>query len=130
MTEARGCFPGEAAAAATLRARLDQQWGFSAERAGSSTRATDDRTQRSQDYVRRKQQQQKPPPPPPKPEQEKWDYDYEAARRKWNWEGRKCGKMNCWCSRRPGTHGPYRYAKKRTGRQVNSIYLGKPKVKQ
>jgi hypothetical protein len=58
-----------------------------------------------------------------------WQYDYEAARRTWHWEMRKCGKAACWCSRvdtKAGQgHGPYRYAKKRTGTKVNSVYLGK-----
>jgi len=58
-----------------------------------------------------------------------WQYDYEAARRTWHWEHRKCGKSNCWCARADVKlaqgHGPYRYAKKRTGAKVNSVYLGK-----
>jgi hypothetical protein len=59
-----------------------------------------------------------------------WQYDYEAARRTWHWEHRKCGKSNCWCRladiKAGQGHGPYRYAKKRTGAKVNSVYLGKP----
>jgi len=58
-----------------------------------------------------------------------WQYDYEAARRTWHWESRKCGKANCWCrhvdTKAGQGHGPYRYAKKRTGAKVNSVYLGK-----
>jgi hypothetical protein len=61
-----------------------------------------------------------------------WWYDYEAARRTWHWEMRKCGKANCWCklvdTKAGQGHGPYRYAKKRTGAKVNSVYLGKARA--
>lgn len=58
-----------------------------------------------------------------------WWYDYQAARRTWHWEMRKCGKASCWCKladvKAGQGHGPYRYAKKRSGAKVNSVYLGR-----
>lgn len=49
----------------------------------------------------------------------------QRAARRWAWEYRTCGKGRCHCMRGDGKHGPYKYGKKRTGRKVVSIYVGK-----
>lgn len=96
MTVARGCTEPEAATAARLRRMIDEEWNFSSEQ------------------VRRG-------PIPNKGEAERW---YWANVMVWNWEHRKCGKKNCWCAGAARGHGPYKYAKRRVGKKVASIYLG------
>ena len=41
------------------------------------------------------------------------------------WRFVRCGKSRCHCARGSRGHGPYAYAKKREGKKVKSIYLGK-----
>ena len=60
------------------------------------------------------------------------DFDQRFARAekragmRFNWEYRRCWKPRCHCMRTSGQgHGPYRYGKKRSGRRVHSIYLGR-----
>jgi len=97
MTVARGCTEPEAATAAKMRDRLDQAWGFSG---GEQV------------------------PPQPEVVNQFWS-DLGKAAGNWKWEFRRCGKRNCHCMKGGHPHGPYRYAKQRHGRRVNSIYLGK-----
>jgi hypothetical protein len=42
----------------------------------------------------------------------------------YRWEYRKCGKPGCHCATDKG-HGPYRYAKRRDGTTVRSVYGGR-----
>lgn len=45
--------------------------------------------------------------------------------RRFRWEYRRCGQRKCWCRKaaRGYGHGPYPYAKRRSGSHVRSIYL-------
>jgi len=58
------------------------------------------------------------------------DYErrYERAERHaaqhFKWEYRTCGKRCSTCRGGPA-HGPYKYAKRRTGAKVVSVYLGR-----
>lgn len=97
MTTARGCTPPEAATAARLAKALAGRWGF-----GGSTRSYDLRRDFETRYRRA---------------------EGRAARR-WAWEYRTCGKPTCHCYR-GHAHGPYKYAKRREGGTVRSIYLGR-----
>ncbi len=99
MTIDRGCTPHEAATAARLAAALAQRFGFTRE-----------------------------------PSETTWRPDFEArwtraearAVVRFSWEYRRCGKPRCHCAGVGGTkHGPYRYGKKREGRKVRSIYVGR-----
>lgn len=124
MTIERGCTEHEADTAAKLAARLDAMYGFTAERASSSTRPMDDRLRRWQEYVRRTQAGSTRATREAKQE---WTRDYEQAKAKFKWEGRRCGKALCWCMRTGGYHGPYKYGKTRYGfknRRVKSVYMG------
>jgi len=96
MTTARGCTAAEAMTAARLAANLAAKWGFAG--AAPSTPRSDDDFR----YPRAEQR--------------------EAQR--WRWEYRRCGKPGCRCSS-GHPHGPYKYAKKREGQSVRSIYLGR-----
>lgn len=63
----------------------------------------------------------------------KWREDFDTrfhraehrAAKRWAWEYRRCGKARCGCMRGGGPHGPYKYSKKRKGKKVVSIYVGK-----
>ena len=41
------------------------------------------------------------------------------------WRFVRCGKPRCHCAKGSRGHGPYAYAKRREGKKVRSIYLGK-----
>lgn len=99
MTEARGCTKHEAATAAHLASTLAKKWGFGS---ASSQRWRPDFDSR---FARAEQR----------------------AAARWNWEYRKCGKTNCHCSRASTGrgHGPYKYAKRREGAKVRSVYIGR-----
>jgi hypothetical protein len=99
MTEARGCTSHEATTARRLAAALAQKWGFADPNTGRSWRPDfDSRFARAEQHA--------------------------AAR--WKWEYRRCGKKRCWCARAAAkTHGPYKYGKRREGRKVRSIYMGR-----
>lgn len=97
MTTARGCTPAEAATAARLAKVLAGKWGF-----GGSTRSYDVPPGFSTRYQRAERR----------------------AARRWAWEYRTCGKPRCRCAH-GDKHGPYKYAKRRDGGTVRSIYLGR-----
>lgn len=67
------------------------------------------------------------------PPTERWrpDFDTRYARAekkaaaRAGWEYRTCGKDRCRCMRGGAPHGPYRYAKRREGKTVRSIYMGR-----
>lgn len=121
MTVERGCFPGEAANAKTMRDRLGKMWGF--EDAPPRPKDGNDFARRTwEEYVRRSQA--RPQPKPSRREQHDWSQEYERARREFKWEERHCGKSNCWCASSKDGHGPYKYSKVRKGRRVYSIYVG------
>ena len=125
MTVARGCTEPEASTAKAFADRLDRMYGFSAEASFRSTREPDERTRRWQEYVRRREASR---PERTATKRKEYERDYQEAAKKFRWEGRKCGKSNCWCYGSPGYHGPYKYRKERYGfknRRVHSVYLGK-----
>lgn len=98
MTTERGCSAHEAASAKKLADVLAAKYGFNAPRAEQAWRSSFDAR------------------------------FYRAERRaaiKWKWEYRRCSKSNCHCARGGNGHGPYKYAKRRTGKLVRSIYIGK-----
>ena len=99
MTMARGCTSHEAETARRLAAALAARWGFDDSRAAREWRQ---------------------------------DFDARFARAearaaiRFNWEYRRCGKKRCRCAASLATrHGPYKYGKKRTGRKVSSVYVGR-----
>lgn len=99
MTAARGCTPHEAKSAARLAKALAKKYGFAAPASQTSWRPNFD---------------------------ERYARAEERAASRFGWEYRKCGKDNCHCARsRSKGHGPYRYAKRREGRTVRSIYMGR-----
>jgi hypothetical protein len=97
MTEARGCSEAEASSAAALAKQLAGKWNFAHEPAPDAAAWTD----------------------------RVWQPKYEKASQTFHWEYRKCGKPACWCRHAKYSHGPYRYHKKRIGKKVVSVYLGK-----
>lgn len=99
MTTARGCTVHEADTAHRLAAALAARFGF-----GNVPPATHWRPDFEQRFERAEQR----------------------AAGRFAWEYRRCGKSRCWCARaRRKTHGPYRYGKKRIGRKVVSLYIGR-----
>jgi hypothetical protein len=99
MVVERGCSVHEAATAARLASVLARKWGF-----GDSPGRAHERPDFDVRYTRAEQR----------------------AAVRFAWEYRRCGKQNCHCAGR-GTfrHGPYKYGKKREGRKVRSVYLGR-----
>jgi len=99
MTTSRGCTPHEASTAKRLAGQLGKKWGFTG--AFSSREYRPDFDSR---FARAEQR----------------------AAQHFAWEYRRCGKPSCHCARSPRPpHGPYKYGKRREGRTVRSIYMGK-----
>lgn len=96
MTTARGCTAAEAATARRLAASLAARWGF-----GGAA-----------------------PTPPRREYEARYERAERHAARHFLWEYRSCGKR-CSTCRNGAAHGPYKYAKVRTGRTVRSVYLGR-----
>ncbi len=99
MTVDRGCTEHEARTAARLAAALEGRYGFAPDAATREYRAGFEAR-----YARA---------------------EARAAVR-FKWEYRRCGKARCHCARASSpAHGPYKYGKRREGRKVRSIYIGR-----
>ncbi len=98
MSVERGCSKHEAATARKLADALAKKYGFADVPAGRPFREDfDTRFRRAEG----------------------------RAAMRFNWEYRQCYKPRCHCMKTNSPHGPYKYGKKREGRTVRSIYLGR-----
>ena len=107
MTVARGCTREEAATAARLRAELRRAHPSCATGARRPPAVAQDANRRRRAWS-----------------EGRWEARVREAAARFAWEYRTCGKRRCHCMHGGARHGPYRYAKRRRGRTVRSLYLG------
>lgn len=99
MTESAGCTHHESETARRLATVLAKRWGFDQAAVNRAWRKDFD---------------------------ERYTRGEKRAAMRFRWEYRRCGKTRCHCAGPGATrHGPYRYGKKRDGKTVRSVYIGR-----